>query len=103
MSQIRPDLLRFLRAGALGAAAIVALAGADAAWAQTGETVNVHQYAVDHPVADVSIPFTPSLGASVPQSVQLATIGENPVYGYFYYEGRPIIVEMATRAVVRLD
>ena len=73
------------------------------ALAQDNGAVNVYQYAVDHPVADVATPVTPLLGASVPQGVELATVGDNPVYGYFYHEGRPVIVDLSTRAVVRID
>jgi hypothetical protein len=94
----KTSLLRTLTAGV-----VLALACVTGALAQGTETVNVYQYAVDHPVADVSNTGTPSLGASVPQTIELATVGENKVYGYFYFEGRPVIVDMATRAVVRID
>ena len=68
-----------------------------------GGSVNVYQYAVDHPVADVATPMSPLLGASVPQGIELATVGAEPIYGYFYHEGRPVIVDMRTRAIVRID
>ena len=64
----------------------------------------VFDYAVDHPVEDADLRGAPSIGASVPQTVELATVSEAPdsVYGYFYYQGRPVIVELSTRAVVRI-
>ncbi len=73
------------------------------AFAQNAAPVNVHQYAVDHPVPDVTLRLAPTLGASVPAQVQLAAIEGTKDYGYFYYDGRPVIVDMATRSVVRVD
>ncbi len=66
--------------------------------------VVVFDYAVDHPVADAELRGAPSIGASVPQTVELATVAETAdnVYGYFYWQGRPVIVELSTRAVVRI-
>ncbi|ALN71288.1 MULTISPECIES: DUF1236 domain-containing protein [unclassified Aureimonas] len=76
---------------------------AQGASAQTAPPVNAHQFAVDHPVPDVSLRLAPTLGASVPAQVQLAAIEGTKDYGYFYYEGRPVIVDMATRSIVRVD
>ena len=84
-------------------AALLATAVATGAQAQDSAPVNVHQFAVDHPVADASLRAAPTLGASVPQSVQLAAVEGNGDYGYFYYDGRPVIVDMATRSVVRVN
>ncbi len=67
------------------------------------ERVNVYQYAVDHPQADAQMSGPPSLGASVPQTVQLAQVEGEPDYGYFYFDGRPVLVDMRTRSVVRVD
>lgn len=66
--------------------------------------VVVYDYAIDHPVEDAELRGAPSIGASVPQTVELATVSDaaESVYGYFYYQGRPVIVEMSTRAVVRI-
>lgn len=74
-----------------------------AASAQGAAPVNVHQYAVDHPVPDVKMRLAPTLGASVPAQVQLAAVEGTKDFGYFYYDGRPVIVDMATRSVVRVD
>jgi hypothetical protein len=72
------------------------------ALAQDKQRVNVYQYAIDHPTADVSTHAPPTLGASVPASVQVTTVNDDSVYGYFYYQGQPVIVDMTTRAVVRV-
>jgi hypothetical protein len=45
----------------------------------------------------------PSLGASVPQAVELARVEGEQDYGYFYFDGRPVLVDMRTRSVVRVD
>lgn len=86
---------------ALGAL-LFTLAAGGAALAQS-EKVNVYQYAVDHPVADAALRTSPTLGASVPQNVEIVRVGKDEVYGYFYYDGRPVIVELSTRSVVRVD
>jgi hypothetical protein len=86
-----------------GLALAIGLAFAGAAAAQSAPPVNVHQFAVDHPVPDVQLRLAPTLGASVPAQVQLAAIEGTKDYGYFYYEGRPVIVDMATRSIVRVD
>jgi len=86
---------------ALGALALLLLASGGAL--AQAEKVNVYQYAVDHPVADATLRVSPTLGASVPQGVEIVKAGSDEVYGYFYYEGRPVIVELATRSVVRFD
>ncbi|MBB3952245.1 DUF1236 domain-containing protein [Aureimonas jatrophae] len=83
-------------------ALLFTLAAAVPALAQA-EKVNVYQYAVDHPVADAPLRGPPTLGASVPQNVEIIRVGNDEVYGYFYYDGRPVIVELATRSVVRID
>lgn len=89
----------------VAALSAILLAGTTMAAAQDEQRpVVVFDYAVDHPVEDADLRGAPSIGASVPQTVQLATVegaGDN-VYGYFYWQGRPVIVELSTRAVVRI-
>jgi hypothetical protein len=63
---------------------------------------SIYDYAVAHPVPDAGLGVSPSIGDSVPPNVQLQGPEGGGPYGYFYYEGRPIIVDMATRAVVRI-
>lgn len=78
---------------------------AGAAFAQDGQTnVPVYDYAVSHPTEDAQLTTRPSIGASVPPSVEVAT-SESPdgVYGYFYFQGRPVIVDLETRSIVRID
>ncbi len=91
------------RAGAaLLGLALAACAGS--ALAQDArERVNVYQYAVDHPRDDAKMNGAPSLGASVPQTVELATVEGDKDYGYFYYDGRPVLVDLRTRSVVRIE
>ncbi|WP_193752868.1 MULTISPECIES: DUF1236 domain-containing protein [Aureimonas] len=94
------------RNGARLAGMLVALGLAAApltALAQDKMPVNAHQYAVDHPVPDVTLRLAPTLGASVPAQVQLAAIEGTKDFGYFYYDGRPVLVDMATRSIVRID
>ena len=78
--------------------------GAGSAAAQDGQpSVLVYDYAVSHPTDDADLQNMPSIGASVPPGVILATAetGEG-VYGYFYFRGRPVIVDMQTRSIVRI-
>ena len=94
------------RNGARLAGMLVALglaAAPHSALAQEKTPVSVHQYAVDHPVPDVKLRLAPTLGASVPAQVQLATIEGTKDFGYFYFDGRPVLVDMATRSIVRID
>ena len=85
------------------AALLIASCVAPSALAAETERVNVYSYAMDHPIADADLRAIPSLGASVPATVQIVTVSGETIYGYFYYGGRPIIVEMSTRSVVRVD
>jgi hypothetical protein len=64
----------------------------------------IYDYAMDHPTEDANLASMPSIGASVPANVVVATSddGDDTVYGYFYYEGRPVIVDLTTRSVVRI-
>ncbi|WP_168990477.1 DUF1236 domain-containing protein [Aureimonas flava] len=98
---------RMARIGRNGGVALVALllAGvAGTAAAQSAqERVNVYQYAVDHPQADASLRAAPTLGASVPQAVDLSRVEGDQDYGYFYFDGRPVLVDLRTRSVVRVD
>ncbi|KQQ78894.1 DUF1236 domain-containing protein [Aureimonas sp. Leaf324] len=98
----------FSRIGGAALAALVLMGGlmggAGTALAQDQkERVNVYQYAVDHPQADAQMKSAPSLGASVPQAVELARVEGEQDYGYFYFDGRPVLVDMRTRSVVRVD
>ncbi|KQT43106.1 hypothetical protein ASG43_16465 [Aureimonas sp. Leaf454] len=91
---------------ALGAArgAIVAVCAAIAtlpAAADQRSDVNVYQYAVENPVDDSPLPIPPSLGETVPVTVSLVPLSEDAGYAYFYYNGRPVIVDLNTRSVVR--
>ncbi|MEF2073782.1 DUF1236 domain-containing protein [Consotaella aegiceratis] len=65
--------------------------------------VNVYKYALEHPMQDTDVSFLPILGESVPKQVQLEQPQGNETYGYFYYAGQPVIVDLATRSVVRID
>lgn len=64
--------------------------------------VNVYQYAMDNPVADTQLKIVPTLGSSVPASVALSPCEGEKTYVYFYYGGQPVIVEQATRSIVRI-
>ncbi|MER0237467.1 DUF1236 domain-containing protein [Fulvimarina sp. MAC8] len=63
---------------------------------------NVVQFAASNPVANASLQNPPSLGASVPSSVNLQKIEGHSNFGYFYYNGQPIIVDLRTRAIVKI-
>lgn len=65
--------------------------------------VNVYQFAIDNPVADSQLAVAPTLGETVPQSISLVPLQDVATYAYFYYNGRPVIVETSTRSVVRVD
>ena len=64
--------------------------------------VNVYQYAVDNPVENSKLRIAPTLGASVPAAIELTPCKDEKTYAYFYYDGRPVIVERSTRSVVRI-
>ena len=61
----------------------------------------VYDFAVENPVDDSPLPVPPTLGESVPRTVSLVPMDDGS-YAYFYYDGRPVIVDVATRSVVRL-
>ncbi|MDY8109192.1 DUF1236 domain-containing protein [Fulvimarina sp. 2208YS6-2-32] len=82
------------------AVALLASFGVLPASAQS--TVSVVQYASNNPVADAAMPNPPSLGASVPSSVSLQSVEGAPNFGYFYFDGRPVIVDLRTRAIVKI-
>lgn len=92
------------RTAAMLLAASLALAGAaQAQGSDEGERrVNVHQFAISHPVPDTRLPISPSLGDSVPQDVRLTPAEGNDNFAYFYYAGQPVIVDLKTRSVVRI-
>jgi hypothetical protein len=77
------------------------LAQTAAAGAQPSR-INVYQYAIDNPVENSVLRTAPSLGASVPQNIVLTPCADEKTYAYFYYDGRPVIVEQQTRSVVRI-
>ncbi|WP_192845769.1 DUF1236 domain-containing protein [Aureimonas sp. AU22] len=89
--------------GAVLLALLLAGAAGSAVAQEQQERVDVYQYAVDHPQADARMNVAPSLGASVPQAVTLAQVEGNKDFGYFYFDGRPVLVDMRTRSVVRVD
>lgn len=70
--------------------------------AKSKDAVNVYQYAIDNPVDDSKLRIPPTLGESVPRAVNLVSLNPDSGYAYFYYNGRPVIVDVTTRSVVRL-
>ncbi|EAU42950.1 hypothetical protein FP2506_08911 [Fulvimarina pelagi HTCC2506] len=88
------------RFGITWAAALAASLGFVTVSAQA--KVNVVQFAASNPVANASLQNPPSLGASVPSSVNLQSIDGASNFGYFYYNGQPVIVDMRTRAIVKI-
>ena len=87
---------------ALGAfAGAIAAVGILPAAADQRSDVNVYEYAVENPVDDSPLPIPPSLGETVPRTVSLVPLSEEAGYAYFYYNGRPVIVDVNTRSVVR--
>ena len=91
------------KSGAVLVALMLAIGAGPALAQDQRERVNVYQYAIDHPQADAEMNAAPSLGASVPQTVELSKVEGNPDYAYFYFDGRPVLVDMRTRSVVRID
>ena len=98
-THLRPVLLLAL-ALLCGAGSAAAAQGAGGAAAAT--RINVFQYAVDHPVENSAMPVAPSIGASVPAAVLLTPFADEKTYAYFYYDGRPVLVDRSTRSVVRI-
>ncbi|KQT83949.1 hypothetical protein [Aurantimonas sp. Leaf443] len=83
-------------------ATLFALAAAGALWMSPAAAQNVFDYAVSHPTDNAHLPQPPAPGDSVPQSVSLVKIEGNDSLAYFYYDGRPVIVDLKTRSVVRV-
>ncbi|WP_256802167.1 DUF1236 domain-containing protein [Mangrovibrevibacter kandeliae] len=87
---------------------VAALVTAFPVWAQTpGKNaadgdVRVFDYALSHPVDNARLTFLPSIGESVPKSIDLHPFEGNSDYAYFYYAGQPVIVHLKTRSVVRV-
>ncbi|WP_158555161.1 DUF1236 domain-containing protein [Fulvimarina endophytica] len=81
---------------ALLASAVVAVP------ANAQSSVSVVQFATSNPVPDANMQNEPSLGASVPSSVSLTQVDGAPNFGYFYYRGMPVIVDLRTRAIVKI-
>lgn len=94
--------MRSLKPALAVAAVLELLMAAPGSLAADAGRVNIYQYAVDHPVADAAMGSSPSLGASVPATVEVVSASADAVFGYFYYDGHPIIVDMSTRSVVRV-
>ena len=98
---------RFSVRSSFSAAAFVAafgvLAGAGSALAASegSSHVSVYDFAVQNPVDDSPLPVAPSLGETVPRNVSLVPTSDDTGYAYFYYNGRPVIVDLNTRSVVR--
>lgn len=91
-----------LVSSALVGSALVGPALGGPAMAQ-GAKVNVMDYALAHPSDNAQIAEPPQLGDSVPDSVTLHLPDDGTsAYGYFYYAGQPVIVDMKTRSVVRI-
>ena len=70
--------------------------------AKTDAGLNVYQYAIDNPVGDSRLSLAPTLGETVPQAISLVPLAGDAAYAYFYYNGRPVIVDVTTRSVVRV-
>ncbi|HEX2019748.1 MAG TPA: hypothetical protein VGO17_12475 [Aurantimonas sp.] len=83
------------------ALALLAATAGSPAFAE-GESINIVQYALANPTDNAQMPTPPSLGDSVPQSVQLRQPDPNSSLAYFYYAGQPVIVDLKTRSVVRV-
>lgn len=68
------------------------------------QPVLIYDYAINHPTEDEAVPGVLAIGASVPQTVTIATVEgrQDAYYGYFYYQGRPVIVDLTTRSVIRI-
>ena len=64
--------------------------------------VNVLQYALSHPTDNARLPAPPALGDSVPKAVKLEQPEGSGGFAYFYYSGRPVIVDLKTRSIVRI-
>lgn len=65
--------------------------------------VNILQYALSHPSDNARMANPPQLGDSVPGSVQLHRAEGGPsAFAYFYYDGKPVIVDVKTRSVVKV-
>jgi len=76
--------------------------GQTAETATAGTRVNVYNFAVENPVDDSSLRVAPTLGETVPPSIQLVPLDGDASYAYFYYNGQPVIVDLTTRSVVRV-
>lgn len=70
--------------------------------AQGADRVNIMEYALEHPTDNAPLPSLPELGDSVPKNIVLKRPDGPSRYSYFYYDGRPVIVDMKTRAIVRI-
>lgn len=57
-------------------------------------------YVVEHPVESVQIRGRLSRGYTIPESVEIHQIPDEPAYGYVYVNDRPVIVKERTREVV---
>lgn len=72
-----------------------AIIGSEAAVPEPART-----YVVEHPVESVEIPGRLSKGYTLPESVEIHQIPDEPSYGYVYVGHRPVIVKEKSREVV---
>jgi hypothetical protein len=70
--------------------------------AKAATQVNVYEFAVSNPVNDSRLRMAPTLGETVPEAIVLVPLDGEASYAYFYYNGRPVIVDLTTRSVVRV-
>ena len=70
--------------------------------AKAATRVNVFEFAVNNPVDDSRLRMAPTLGETVPKTIDLVPLDDEASYAYFYYNGRPVIVDLTTRSVVRV-
>lgn len=85
-------------------AAFSILAVTAGAFAQGSDSpVNILEYALSHPSDNARIAHPPELGDSVPRSVELKKPEGASAFAYFYYGGKPVIVDVRTRSVVKVE
>ena len=57
-------------------------------------------YVERHPVEPVVLEGPVEAGVTVPDTVQIVEVPENPNYGYIYVDQRPVLVDRGTRQVL---
>lgn len=95
------------RIGAL--AGLTLLAGLGTAAAQTvvvtpDQQTVIHEYIVQHDVAPVQLPSdtTVSVGATIPQDVQLIQVPDVDQYRYVVVNGQTLVVDPQSRKIVQI-